>query len=69
MKGMADNNITGSVSGLQAVTGKEIRVGGADTEDVKRFITFHVQVLSKLFPAICKMVTNIPISQMNTLRG
>lgn len=69
MKVMADNNITGSVSGLQPVTGKEIRVGGADTEDVKGFITFHVQVLLKLFPAICKMFTNIPISQMKTLRG
>ena len=69
MKGMADNNVTGSVSGWQAVTGKEIRVGRADTEDVKGSIMFHVQVSSKLFPAICEVDANVPISQMNTLRG
>lgn len=65
---MADDNVMGSVSGWQTLTGKEIRVE-LKLRMLRARSRSMFRLSSKLFPAICKMEANVPISQMNTVTG
>lgn len=65
---MADDNVIGTVSVWQTLSGKEIRVG-LKLRMLRARSRSMFRLSSKLFPAICKIEANVPISQMNTVIG